>query len=116
MKNKKMKIVDTIPLLEITECFNNISNSKIKIMKLMKMIKKTVDTIPLLEITECSQLSAEEVKHFNSDGCVSVCLCVSLSVDVCLCVSDSLTAQALQLSWVCVCVCQYVCISLWGTV
>jgi len=50
MKHKKMKTADTIPLLEITECFNNICHSKIIITKLMERVKiNTVDTILQLE-------------------------------------------------------------------
>jgi hypothetical protein len=78
MKTIKIYTVDTIPQLEIKKCSNNIVMKKNSNNIVMK--KKTVDTIPLMEITECSQLSAEEVKHFNSDGCVPVCvyMCVSL--------------------------------------
>jgi len=104
-----MKTVDTIPLLEITECFNNISNSITIIKQFLKMIKiNTVDTMPQLEIREYSNNIVMRIKNKNSGhdpaaGNHRVFAVVSGR------------GQALQLGWVCACVCLYVCVSLWGT-
>jgi hypothetical protein len=91
-----MKTADTIPLLEITECFNNICHSKIIITKLMERVKiNTVDTILQLENRQCSNNIVIKKNNSGHDPAAGNHRMFAIVRG---------RGQALQLGWVCVCV------------